>query len=112
MAAPVPEEKSTAAQRIGGGDTAGSAGGKVHPPRTRPEAPQPFETRRLSQMLREEEGVYQVQETRQMELFEEKLLTKEAVQSYGSWDRFLTPIGWRSMKTSCFLSISMRLMKR
>lgn len=82
MAAPVPEEKSTAAQRIGGGDTAGSAGGKVHPPRTRPEAPQPFETRRLSQMLREEEGVYQVQETRQMELFEEKLLTKEAVQSY------------------------------
>lgn len=82
MAAPVPEEKSTAAQRIGGGDTAGSAGGKVHPPRTRPEAPQPFETRRLSQMLREEGGVYQVQETRQMELFEEKLLTKEAVQSY------------------------------
>ena len=82
MAAPVPEEKSTAAQRIVGGDTAGSAGGKVHPPRTRPEAPQPFETRRLSQMLREEEGVYQVQETRQMELFEEKLLTKEAVQSY------------------------------
>lgn len=81
-AAPVPEEESAAAERLNGGDTAGSAGGKIHPPRTRPEAPQPFETSRLSRMLREEEGVYQVQESRQMELFEEKLLTKEAVQSY------------------------------
>ena len=30
--------------------------------RIKPEAPQPFETRRLSQMLREEEGLYQVQD--------------------------------------------------
>lgn len=50
--------------------------------RIKPEAPQPFETRRLSQMLREEEGLYQVQDVKQMELFEEKLLTKEAVQSF------------------------------
>ena len=33
-------------------------------------------------MLREEEGLYQVQDVKQMELFEEKLLTKEAVQSF------------------------------
>lgn len=54
------------------------------PPRARirPEAPQPFETRRLNQMLMEEEGLYQVQDIKQMELFEEKLLTKEAVQSF------------------------------
>ena len=52
------------------------------PPRSRPEAPQPFETQRLTRMLQEEEGQYIVQEARQMELFEEKLLTREAVQSY------------------------------
>lgn len=52
------------------------------PPRLKPEAPQPFETQRLGRMLQEEEGQYMVQDARQMELFEEKLLTKEAVQSY------------------------------
>ena len=52
------------------------------PSRPKPEAPQPFETQRLSRMLQEEEGQYTVKDARQMELFEEKLLTKEAVQSY------------------------------
>ena len=55
----------------------------VSPPsRPKPEAPQPFETQRLGRMLQEEEGQYTVKDVRQMELFEEKLLTKEAVQSY------------------------------
>lgn len=55
----------------------------VSPPsRPKPEAPQPFETQRLGRMLQEEEGQYTVKDARQMELFEEKLLTKEAVQSY------------------------------
>lgn len=52
------------------------------PSRPKPEAPQPFETQRLGRMLQEEEGQYTVKDARQMELFEEKLLTKEAVQSY------------------------------
>ena len=52
------------------------------PSRPKPEAPQPFETQRLGRMLQEEEGQYTVKDVRQMELFEEKLLTKEAVQSY------------------------------
>lgn len=52
------------------------------PSRPKPEAPQPFETQRLGRMLQEEEGQYKVQDARQMEFFEEKLLTKEAVQSY------------------------------
>ena len=51
-------------------------------PKSRGEAPQPFETARLSRLLREEEGQYQVSEAKQLELFDGKLLSEEAAKEY------------------------------
>ena len=48
----------------------------------KPEAPQPFETARRSRQLQEEEAQYTVSEAKQMELFDGKLLSKEAAKSY------------------------------
>ena len=48
----------------------------------RPEAPQPFEANRRSRLLREEEGSYAAERFDQMELFDDKLLSKKAAESY------------------------------
>lgn len=48
----------------------------------KPAAPQPFETTRRSQLLKEEEGAYVVKEATQMELFDGKLLSEQAARSY------------------------------
>ena len=50
--------------------------------KNRREAPQPFETARLSRLLREEEGQYQISGAKQMELFDGKLLSEEAAKDY------------------------------
>ena len=67
-------------------ETGSSAAGKKAEPspvsKPRPEAPQPFETVRLSRMLREEEARYEGDGARQMELFDGKLLSEEAAKSY------------------------------
>ena len=50
--------------------------------KNRREAPQPFETARLSRLLREEEGQYQISGAKQLELFDGKLLSEEAAKDY------------------------------
>ena len=50
--------------------------------KSRREAPQPFETARLSRLLREEEGQYQISGAKQLELFDGKLLSEEAAKDY------------------------------
>ena len=52
------------------------------PAKSRRQAPQPFEAVRLSRMLKEEEGQYQVSEAKQLELFDGKLLSEEAAKDY------------------------------
>lgn len=48
----------------------------------KPEAPQPFETVRLQKMLQEEAGQYEIKHAEQMELFDGKLLSREAARHY------------------------------
>ncbi|HJC24080.1 MAG TPA: DNA mismatch repair endonuclease MutL [Candidatus Eisenbergiella merdavium] len=52
------------------------------PKKEKPEAPQPFESVRLSQMLQEEAAQYTASEDGQLALFDGKLLSEEAAKSY------------------------------
>ena len=67
---------------------AGAASGQPASPESaapvtfRPEAPQPFEENRLRKLLKEEESVYAAEESRQMELFEDRLLSESAAGKY------------------------------
>lgn len=63
----------------------GAAGAEATMPRPKkekPEAPQPFESVRLSQMLQEEAAQYTASDDGQLALFDGKLLSEEAAKSY------------------------------
>lgn len=62
--------------------SSGKTGSHSIPHPVRKEAPQPFETKRREQIVKEEPAAYVVKEATQMELFDGKLLSEKAKKSY------------------------------